>query len=80
MTKDQLDFFKSLSGKNIEACVYISDYRQVLRSFKERLFTLPWRPFEKYKSVYHPVAYQIGDIILVSYQTCATLIKGGIIK
>lgn len=48
---------------------YVSDYDQVKRTWKERIFTLPWRPFEKFKLVYNPKMYVIGNSIICSHCT-----------
>ena len=37
----------------------------VRRTWKERLFSLPWRPFVTMKVVYEPAIYQAGNSLLV---------------
>ena len=60
----------SLQGLNIVADIYISDYELVRRSWYERLFTRPWKPLVKYKSLYLPPMNILADgTILVSPKT-----------
>lgn len=55
---------------------WVSDYESVMRSWKERLFTRPWRPFQKTKSVYSPKAYKVLDEqIIMSFQSYEILKK-----
>lgn len=35
------------------------------RTWKERLFTTPWKPFKKYKVIHTPAILNFGDQILV---------------
>jgi len=35
------------------------------RTWKERLFSLPWRPFQKMKVVKKPSIFQVGGMMLV---------------
>ena len=37
---------------------------KIKRSWKERLFSLPWRPFVKNKISYNPIILQIGNKII----------------
>lgn len=46
--------------------VNISDYESVARTWKERLLTLPWKPWVKTKSIYAPKAYTYGDTVICS--------------
>ncbi len=53
---------------------YVSDYDQVRRTWRERLFSWPWQPFVKFKTVYSPKYYKIeGNKILCSPQSAAQL-------
>lgn len=52
---------------------YISDWHWVKRSWKERLFTRPWKPWKHRKIVNSPRAYIIGDTAYVSYATNAKI-------
>lgn len=63
-------------GSNIITSCYISDYDSIERSWKERLFTLPWRPWLKTRSVYSPKIYKLanGDI-LCSHRTFQNIKK-----
>lgn len=39
--------------------------QEVLRTWKERLFSLPWRPLVKIRVVYKPAIFQVGNRFLV---------------
>ena len=59
-----------IMATKIISCPYVSDYINVKRSFVERLFTAPWRPLKKYKSVKSPTAYIINNgVMIVSPET-----------
>lgn len=60
---------QKLNGMQIVVSPYVDDYKKVKRSWKERLLTIPWRPFEKYKSVCSPKVYQADEVIYCSPQT-----------
>lgn len=54
----------------IVASKYVSDLTKVDRTWKERLFTLPWNPFKKTKTVKSQIAYCTEDgFVYVSYET-----------
>lgn len=80
MTKlhPQIEYIKSL-GSNIDiiASPFVSDLERVKRTWKERLFSRPWNPLQKYKTEYRPYALIAGSICIVSYQTYAKLIEEG---
>jgi hypothetical protein len=60
---------------------YISDFTYIKRTWKERLFTLPWCPFKSNKTVSRGMAYILMDgSILVSPSTYAKLGPEGILK
>lgn len=40
---------------------HVRDYDLVKRTWKERLFTWPWKPFKKYNSVFNPKYYKFGN-------------------
>ena len=63
---------------NIIPDMYVSDYTTVIRTWKERLFSLPWKPWSSTKSVYSPTAFIVGDKILVSYQTYWKILEDGL--
>jgi hypothetical protein len=44
----------------------ISDYKRIKRTWKARL---KYRPFQKYETVYEPVAYIVDNYVLVSFET-----------
>lgn len=62
-------------GCKIEVSYYISDFKTVDRTWKERLFSLPWNPLQKVKAVYSPTAYRIGNVVFVSPKTFVKLQK-----
>jgi sporulation protein YlmC with PRC-barrel domain len=45
---------------------WITDTKEVKRTWKERLFTVPWRPLKKTKTVVVPSdkVYMMGDIVV----------------
>ena len=43
------------NGRELIPEMYVADF--VRRSWKERLFSVPWRPFKKYK--YYTIVYSI---------------------
>ena len=60
-------------GLKVIASINVPDYETVKRTWRERLFTLPWRPFKSTKSVYKPIAYIFNNVVLVSYFTYTKL-------
>ena len=58
--------FSHFTGLKIIKDSAIEDYRTVDRSWKERLFTLPWRPWAMAKEIHDPQFYQLGDTIVCS--------------
>lgn len=62
-------------GYVIEPSMYVSDYVTVNRTWKERLFTRPWNPFQKVKAIKEPKAYLLNGRALVSYETFAKIQK-----
>lgn len=50
-----------MGSLNIITSVHINDFNLIERSWRERLFTLPWRPWLKTKSVYSPKIYKLGN-------------------
>lgn len=52
----------------------MTDMHKIRRSWFNRLFTLPWTPQIKYKSVYCPIVYLLDDgSYLVSPETKARI-------
>lgn len=43
----------------------VSDYESVKRTWRERLFSWPWKPWKKFNSVYNPKVYSLKDGTLV---------------
>lgn len=54
---------------------YVNDYKSVKRTWKERLFTFPWKPFLKEKTEYEPKGFLFMGEAIVSYQTYEKLKK-----
>jgi len=52
-------------GIKIVADKHVSDLSVVDRTWRERLFTLPWTPFVKTKVVYSPKGYLMNDGSLI---------------
>lgn len=52
---------------------HVSDYDQIKRTWKERLFSRPWRPWVSKKSVHNPKIYRAGDTIICSPKTEANI-------
>lgn len=65
----------TLDGKKVEASIYIPSYIKVKRSWKERLFERPWKPFKKYKEVENETALVFSGVIMVSYLKFAQIEK-----
>lgn len=52
----------------------VTDLKIVYRTWAERLFTLPWTPFKKTKTIYAPIAYHMSDgTIVISPKTMQIL-------
>lgn len=62
-------------GYEILPCMYVSDISIVKRTWKERLFSLPWKPFQKTKEIEEPKVYLSETIAVVSYKTYYRLMK-----
>lgn len=59
----------------------LSDFEQVRLSWKERLFSLPWRPWVRFKAIYKPKIYDLGDgRFLCSPQSARSLRRGTSLK
>lgn len=61
-------------GMKLVVNKYVPDTSTVKRTWKERLFTLPWRPFSKYKNIYAPRAFLLDGTVYVSPKTADALI------
>lgn len=59
---------------------YVSDTKIVRRTWKERLFSLPWRPFRQMNVVDSQKIYQVGDQLIVSPKTHSDLVRQGLVK
>lgn len=60
-------------GFKVIESVYVSDYENIMRTWRERLFTLPWRPWVKTRRVYAPSVYKMGDTLICSPATANKL-------
>ena len=79
----QIDKIKELlqyANISIVPDQHIPDHMWVRRSWKERLFTLPWSPFKKTKTVDQSIGYMFRNTIFVSYKTFNLLVKEGVVK
>lgn len=64
----------ALMGLRIVVDPYMSDSALVKLTWRERLFSLPWRPWTKYKTVHFSKAYFLSDgSIAVSPETMGKL-------
>jgi len=56
------------------------EYETVNRTWKERLFTFPWRPFVKVKTISKPsrVIYKLGNYAIMCHPIMAQEILRGI--
>lgn len=65
-------------GFKVMPSQYISDYSTVRRTWKERLFELPWRPLVKTKKVPHRYiwSYDNKETFWCSYKTYSDIING----
>ncbi len=68
----------TVSGTRIVCSICVNDHCQKKRSIKERLFTKPWSPFKKYKTVHSPVAFMLDGMVVVSPETYSKIMKGEI--
>lgn len=67
---NDLFWLTKLPENKVVADPSISDYETVPRSWRERLFTRPWRPFIKTKVIFSPIAYVMpGGTVMVSVRT-----------
>ena len=63
-------------GIRVQPSTEISDLAIVERTWQERLFSLPWRPFVTHKAVYSPKGLLLSDgTLVVSLQTMIALEK-----
>lgn len=64
------------NGKKYIADSHVSDVYTVNRSWFERLFSLPWRPFQKTKIVEEARLHEfLPGIYLCSYKTYAKVVR-----
>lgn len=63
-------------SKEIIESVYVSDFDYVKRTWKERLFSLPFRPFHAKKVVHNPKLYVLKNGQIV----CSPKTKSKILK
>ena len=54
-----------LLGMKVKYSIRAANKNIVDRTWKERLFSLPFRPFEKTKIVYEPTIWFLGNTLLV---------------
>jgi hypothetical protein len=52
----------------------VCDHERVKRTWAERLFEFPWKPWQSHKSVFAPKAYMMpGNKVILSLQSYAAL-------
>ena len=68
-------------GLTVEMSIYVNDNEHIRRTWKERLFTKPWKPLQRWKWVFKPKAHVIEwdgtTRAIVSPQTYDALLKSG---
>lgn len=72
-----------MSRLKIYGSNYCPEFITVARSWKERLFTLPWRPFKRYRQSDYRVAYLLDGVdgqIVVCHPTVAAEIQDALTK
>ena len=62
------------AGLRVQVSAYINDWSWIKRTWRERLFSLPWKPREKDKRVFKPMAFLIDEMVIVSPQTYSAII------
>lgn len=64
----------AMMGLRIVVDPYMSDFTLAKRTWKERLLSIPWRPWVKYRGINFPKAYFLSNgSIAVSPETMYTL-------
>jgi hypothetical protein len=56
---------------------FVDDYDSVTRTWKERLFTLPWQPWVSTKVVYNPKAFFISEGTIICSPRTAEELRNG---
>jgi hypothetical protein len=64
-----------LTPDNTKPSIYVSDYTTIARTWRERLFTLPFRPFQKTKTIGRPTAFEVDGVYFVSLKSYEKLQK-----
>lgn len=66
--------FEMMKSMRVVTDRHITDFYYAKRTWKERLFTLPWRPWKREEAKYCPMGYVMPDgVICVSPRTKAIL-------
>lgn len=70
-----------LAGLKIQENAYVSDWTTVRRTWRERLFTRPWRPWKKWTTKFEPrgLYFQETGLVLVSYQSYLKILHSSIL-
>ena len=66
---------KLTDGVKVLVSPYLPDYFDVRRTWKERLFTLPWRPWREFKSVYSPQILALDENTILCSERMAKRLK-----
>jgi hypothetical protein len=64
-----LDTGMVIGGMRVLVSDYLTDFDLVRRTWKERLFARPWRPWKKYKQIEKPPPYYVNEAQRVIYTT-----------
>jgi len=65
----------TFNGKKIVISIYISDVDLEVRSWMDRLFSWPWRPFKRTNEIAVSRIYQTPDYYIMSPKTFSDLMK-----
>ena len=62
-----------VAGVPVYPSAFVSDVSRVRRTWKQRLFTWPWRPWRAYRAEETPMAYYVSGEVHVSCKTYSRL-------
>jgi hypothetical protein len=59
---------------NFIASAHVDDYDRISRTWKERLWSWPWRPWVSYRLLHNPKFYQLANgTIICSHRSLAEI-------
>ena len=73
------DLLGGLSGLELIVDNYMPKYRWIKRTWRERLFTRPWRPWVSKRQVQTEYAYIFRNHIILSPEASKTIKTGAIV-